>query len=277
MIILDRREYDEIAKEVPKYGLESRITELAIGDCQFSGNGEDGWCTVGCERKKLGDLVQSMKYRRLSGDQLMKLREAYDYIFLFVEGLWRPNFSGDIETSSNNGKFWYTYRHGGRNGKTVNYRQLVNYLTTLELKLSTRSNEAQKIIVRRTYDMSHTAAQYVALWHWFNDKTWAEHTSHEQLFAPAPIMKKDGGGHKAGYINQEELFRRKYGEEGLVCWKMLAQLKGIDTVKARRLTEHFLTIQHAANASEKEWQKVEGVGPVLAGNAIKMIRGVVKV
>ena len=154
------------------------------------GEGEDGkprTVTIGCERKRLGlekgrlstDLIQSMQDRRLSGLQLACMSAAYDYVYLFIEGMWRADAMGEIEVSED-GKWWRPLK------QRVSHRQVMSYLTTLELKGHT--TVGNRFAIRRTNNMKETASQYTDLWAWWQ-KPWAQHTSHQQMYAPAPDMQ----------------------------------------------------------------------------------------
>lgn len=284
MIVIDSREKPGIVDELKRYDVPVQEQMLEFGDCVFEGmgEGEDGKpcsVTVGCERKRLGiekgrtstDLINSMRDRRLSGVQLNGMAKAFDFVYLFIEGMWRASGTGDIEVSEE-GKWWRPLYHQTGSHITgkhpISHRQVMSYVTTLELKgVTTVGN---RFVIRRTLNMKETASQYVDLWHWFQ-KPWAEHTSHQQMYAPGPEMQQQRGG-KVSFIDPVEMFRKEYGEQAVVCWRMAAQLPGVDTVRARSLAIHFRTAERMCSAGPAEWQRILGIGKVTAEGAARVLR-----
>jgi ERCC4-type nuclease len=245
MLVIDDREYGMLA-ETKRYSIPATEQRLDFGDCMFEGYGENGHCLVGVERKKLQDLINSMRDRRLAGLQLAGMHRAYDYSFLVAEGIWRRGQNGEIEELR--GRDWRTF-YTGRT--PVMYRQLMSFLTTLELKGG--------VMLRRAERPTDTAGVYADLWHWFNDKEWREHTSHDQIYAAISPPQRSG---KVGFSSKEPS----------VLWKMAAQLPGIDR-RAEAVADHFKSVLAMASADEKEWRKVPGVGKIIAQSAVAVIRG----
>jgi len=273
VIIVDSRERG-IADELKRFDIPSTSALLDSGDALFEGQGEDQdgkpkLVTVGIERKRLGlergclstDLISSMQDRRLSGFQLNKMAQVFDHVYLFVEGMWRATAMGDIEVSED-GRWWRPLK------QRVSHRQVMSYITTLELK--GRTSVGNRFVVRRTLNVKETAAQFCDLYAWFNAKPWAEHTSHQQLYAPSPVMERTGN--KVGFVDQEEVFKREFGAPALMCWRMAAQLPGIDSKRAIELAKHFRTPQRMCCAGPKEWQRVFGIGPRIAEAAARVLR-----
>src|SRR5580692_10605470 len=256
MLLIDRRERNSLDKEISRLGVEVETTELEFGDCSFTGNGEAGPCVVGCERKRLTDLVNSMKNRRLSGHQLRGMWTAYDYCFLFAESVFRPGPGGEIEELV--GRDWRP-AYGSGAGSAISYRQLTSYLTSLEL--------CGNVIVRRTGSVRETAAQMAALWHWFNDKSWSQHHAHDQVYSKVPGVKK---GHGSGWAEPHE-HSREWGrgrsavlpngeaDHPSTLWLMAAQLPGIDR-RAEKVAAYFRTVRAMANADETDWEGIDGIG-----------------
>ena len=90
MILIDRRENNGILQLVQRLDVDAMETELEYGDCCFSGSGPDGQCVVGIERKRIDDLINSMKDRGCPGIRSRGMSKAYDFMFLVVETVWRP-------------------------------------------------------------------------------------------------------------------------------------------------------------------------------------------
>lgn len=259
MIFLDRREPEELASAIRRLGVEvvwgAHVT-FEAGDIVFEGNGERGpGAMVGVERKKLGDVIESMKNRRLSGRQLREMHKLYDYSYLLTEGLWRPGSSGEIEhwawakkrvpgTGPGTGKLtkWFrkqewTAYYGRQDEKSVNYRHLAGYLHSLALR--SRSPQGEPLRWIRTASLDETAAQIVSLYNGFTKKSWHEHHAHDQLYDGLP-PKRHGGewaeehGHDVDGRGRWEL------ENPNTAWRWAAQLPGIAR-KGQELAKYFGT------------------------------------
>lgn len=273
MLIIDRREQG-IVELLSRFDVPVSIAELEYGDALFTGNGPKGECTVAVERKRLSDLINSMTKKRLSGHQLRGCWKAYDFVFVFAEGIWRPGPGGEIQIQ----KFDYRTRKrdwgafftsdNREESRGISYRQLMSYLTTLEL----RGN----VVVRRTASDIETAVQYATLWHWFNDKMWAEHTAHDQLYTGAPV-KGHGGNWAEDHGHNNEFGKGRAGSIAVeddnpsTLWRMASQLPGIDR-RAYQVAKHFRTVEAMVLATEKEWREIEGIGPKIAAAVVRALR-----
>lgn len=283
MILIDRRENNDILKLVRHLDVEAEETELEFGDCCFLGSGPNGECTVGVERKRIDDLINSMKDRRLSGHQLRGMFATYDFNFLIIESLWRPGSSDCIEVYLGGGWKPLFRRYGDR--RAVSYQQVMNYLTTLELKGG--------VIIRRSASPQETAVQYVSLWKWFQ-KPWEDHQSHDQVYTNTPakghgsnwagLHTHDGKG--AGRVGSSPVLNGNGNPSTLLRSAM--QLPGVDK-RARMVEEYFGTLQsmtlaglppslykmvkdwYAANpgAAEKAWENLPGIGEKTAAAIVR--------
>ena len=276
-LFIDRRERD-LYPVVCKFDVEVVLTELEFGDCMFEGLGPgpgQEQVLVGIERKKLSDLVNSMKERRLSGWQLRGMSRAYDYRVLVTEGQWRPGPAGELEEwryDPRTKKFgWCTFYKSGAAGDraAVSYAQLLGYLTGLEL----RGN----VVWRRTRDIVETAAQYVALYRNFQ-VPWESHHSHEQVYTGGGVMPVKGHGSGWAEEHEHDLAYGKYGRGRVTCvqqdpstlWRMAAQLPGVDR-RAEAVSRHFKTVKAMAEAGVEEWMEVEGIGKKTAAAVVRAI------
>jgi len=239
----------ELAPLFLPYGIQARLTELEFGDIAFEGNGPMGRCAVCIERKRIEELVAAIESRRLSGHQLPGMADQYDYVYLIVEGLWRPADNGLLQVGIGGfdgcsgvfGGRWLPARGG------LLYRAVDNYLSTLELKAG--------VIFRRTLSPVETVAVVVDLWRWWQEKEWDQHVSHIAVYAPAGIGR-----------GRPQLARRDVS----LAEKWAMQLPGVDA-KAREVAEHFGSAVVMAQASEGEWREIKGIGPVTAKKVVREI------
>jgi ERCC4-type nuclease len=173
------------------------------------------------------------------------MAETYDYGYLIVEGIWRPGEEGQLQTG------WGTLDTGPtfggrwgyqRGGAVLHYRAVDNYLSTLELHAG--------IIYRRTLSATETVFTIVDLYRWWNEKQWAEHSSHLAVYAPA---EPRATGRRLHLAKREVSLAEK--------WAM--QLPGIDA-KAQQVAAHFGSARALALATEAEWTAIKGIGKLTA-------------
>ncbi len=251
MILLDDRVG---SKELMRYFLPFDVrvesTRLEFGDACWAGSGPHGDCMIGLERKRIRDLVNSIRDRRLSGHQLPGLMESYEFVYLIVEGFYRPGLHGELEEGRGGGM----WRPLG-----PMYREIDNHLSTLELKCG--------VIVRRTATPTETAAVIVDLYKWWTEKSWDQHRSHHQIHSITP--QSLAHGRKLSFIAPEQEIRRKYGPKAVDVWHMAAQLDGLDT-KAELVAAHFRTPRKMMEATISDWLQIPGIGPVLAARYMEV-------
>ena len=210
------------------------LTSLEFGDCMFYGNGRDGEVEIGIERKRIGDLVNSIMTGRLSGHQLPGLISHYYRVYIIVEGILRE------DPVTKELQIWITgnkWGHMDRGGRKFALRDVWNYLSTLEIMTG--------VIVRQTRNAGDTARHIEYLKHWW-DKPWDQHHGHLQLHKlTSPTV----------YLEKPSLLRR-----------IASELPGIGWARARAVDENFGTVKAMVEASEKDWIKIEGIGKVIAKN-----------
>src|SRR3989344_3090145 len=85
-VIIDHREHKNIKRELIKEGLELDIKQLDIADFIIQTKDLNNKIqTVGIERKKINDLLNSIIVRRLL-NQLIVLKQNFDIPLLIIEG-----------------------------------------------------------------------------------------------------------------------------------------------------------------------------------------------
>lgn len=164
---------------------------LAAADIAWWGNGVDykGDETpvmIGAERKILTDMIASMRSNRLSGFQLGRLLDNYKWVYLILEGIWRPGPSGEIQVKIWNYKLkklaWGPLLVGH---SPILFRELDHYLATLEHRVG--------VEVVRTADKEETAAWVVSRYKWWQE-SWYRHDSFEAIYAPYEDQRKGRRG-----------------------------------------------------------------------------------
>lgn len=236
LLIDDRGHNPPLIPYFKPFGVEVESTIMDSSDIFFVGNGPSGNVNVGIERKRIADLVNSIRSERLTGFQLDGLLE-YDLPALIVEGICRPGRGGELETLQGSG---FRPLYTGR--QMMLYREISNLLVTLQLVCGVQ--------VIRTGGAEETAAFVSGLYQWFQ-KDWDQHKAHKGIYAPVAENPKLGGNGKV------RLFTKR-PKPSLVV-KMASQLPGVDQ-KAWLVGERFKTPLEMVVASEVEWREIEGIG-----------------
>ena len=147
--------------------VELSRSELPAGDMCFEGNGPDGVFMVGVERKRLSDMMTSIRDERLSGHQIIELQNMYKRYYLIIEGIYRENPTDGILEVPRNGK-WVPMTLGSQ---TFMASRLERFVNTLE--------EFTGIRPRWSNGPMATASIVLNLWHTWNDKEYHEHHAHQ--------------------------------------------------------------------------------------------------
>jgi ERCC4-type nuclease len=124
------------------------------------------------------------------------------------------------------------------------YRELDNYLTTLELKAGMRW--------RRTTNKVETAQAVVDLYRWWTHKDWEQHRSHLAFNTSRDFAA----------FRKPPLVARMAKELELVGWD-----------RAHKVAQAFDTPAAMALADVKEWQAVDGIGKKMATKIVAALRG----
>ena len=240
ILVDDRPGAVELQPLIEAAHVKTQLRRLDFADFCFEGNGPRGLAMIGIERKRLRDAISSMRTGRFQGHQLLGMLKNYDYSYLYVEGIFHANPQTGILEEACPGA-WRPVMLG-RQGFT--FRELDNWLTSLERKAG--------LVVRRTDIDRDTAISVVNLWHWWNDKEWAEHRGHLALNVAA----------ESGWVVKPGLARR-----------VAAQLPGIGWEKSGAVIGRFRSVQDMANADERQWTEVPGVGKTLSARFVRLMRG----
>jgi len=189
-LLIDDREDARLFQELSRFtipvhslrleSVNAQGQNVSHGDAMFAGHGPDGQVQIGFERKKLDDLVQCLKDRRLSR-QLRDMRETceYDRIYVVVEGLWKPSQNGMIEVMNGGGMWRAMY---ARDGSGITYEQIDGFLQSIA---------ESGVQVVRTATTQETAAFYVSRYRWWQ-KPYNQHSSMDGIYSTDPENQKRG-------------------------------------------------------------------------------------
>jgi ERCC4-type nuclease len=240
MILVDNRIGSvELA---PLLNSKHTLCRLDYGDFTWVGNGPEGAVNVGVERKTLNDLLNSMVSGRLSGHQLIGLSQNYDWVYLLVEGIWKPEQKTGI-LQKMVGKKWVDASPKAERGKRYMAREIYNFLNTLSIICGVR--------VITTDNQWESAKWLDATCGWWQKK-WGAHTSHLQFHEPpvyAQLVKPN------------------------VVTRVASQLQGVGWDKARKIGERFKRVDLLVHSSVSELAEIDGIGKKTAESILQQLRG----
>lgn len=224
ILVDDRVGSKDLVKPLKAAGLPAEKMRLDYADVAFNGRGpENSTLGIGIELKTLGDMVGSIRSGRFAGHQLPGLRDAYDRVWLMVEGLWRTDEQGLV----------CSYQ-GPRRG----WRPIPGRITGNEFEKHLYSFElCGGVHVRHTIDRAGTVRALATLYRWWTDKPFESHSSHLAVHdAPTLVAVSD--------------FRA-----AVMKWP------GIGMKASIAVEAHFKSsIRRAANASVDEWASIQTIG-----------------
>ncbi len=239
MIYIDDREG---SKELEPLIAESMVVRLEYGDACITGWGPEGEVDVGIERKRIGDLVNSISTGRLSGHQVPGMLEMYYRSYLIVEGWWKEN-ACDGELLVRRGKNWGKLDRGGRR---FSAQGIWNYLNSIEMMGG--------VIVRQTRDIRDTAYLIKTIHTWWQ-KPWDGHSAHLQMHKQGPTTAGMG-------IKRPTLLRR-----------IAAELPGIGWLRSISVEREFGTVENLMLANVDDLLRIEGIGKVTAKAVYEALHG----
>lgn len=240
MIIDYRTGSGDLVQYIPK--TIATLGTLQFGDASILGQGPQGRpVPVGAEIKKLSDVLQCIQDGRFAGHQLPGLLNSYEVVYLVVEGIWRsdPN-SGILETWKNKG---WTPAVIGRE------KFMADSLMAWEITMESRAG----VRIRHTSSRRETAQFLVTLDRWWQ-KEWDSHKSHLAFDrTPGPL--------EPIHLVKPSVLRR-----------VAKELPGLGWQKTLAVAGKFKTIGEMVNADVSEWQKIEGIGRVMAERIVRVIK-----
>jgi len=237
MILVDDRTGS--AELAPLLHSPTIVCRLPFSDFSWSGNGPEGPVSIGVERKRIHDFLSSMISGRLSGHQLIGLTREYDWVYLVVEGVWRPDRRNGTLVVPGHGGGWRPLSHGSRRFMA---RDVYRFLNSLVVCCG--------VITVSTSNDWETARWLDACHGWW-EKSWDRHSSHLQFQAT-----------EYAQLSKPSLVAR-----------VAAQLDGIGWTKARVVSSAFPSLPDLMHASVDDLMELDGVGPVLAKSIWEQLHG----
>ena len=248
MILVDERVGSrEQLQTLRSLGVDAELGGRLDADFQFDGFGPHGSVLIGLERKTIQDLLNSMRDKRLAGQQLGGMLNCYDICYIVVEGIWRRGRgTGLVEVLNGS---WRPSRGNHR------YAEVDRFLCSLE--------ELAGLRIRRTADEEESCAAIADLYLWWQ-KPYEEHKSLRVAYAPAPKAARKG--------HRPQMFRS--APTLLETW--VNALPGIVDGRAIEIAKNFVSPRDLANADLDRWLAIKGqrIGKKSAQKILEAIEGV---
>lgn len=230
--------------------LEGRVSllfkQMDYADAAFDGFGPKGPVRVGVEIKKLDDILGSLTDERFTGHQLPGLLADYQVVYLLIEGTWRQGVQGQIQQLKLI-KFIGGEKQQWCDARTrLTWSAFSRWRQTLTWKCG--------VHFAYTNNRTETAQLLIDLAAWWA-KPWSKHKAH-QAFDPQV------------HLNPRRLLLVKPGMVG----RMIKELPGIGFEKHRAVVRHFGTVYNAVTAPQAEWEKIQGIGKLMAERIFKALR-----
>ena len=228
---------NEIIEPLRKIGIDVDATILDAGDISFAGNGPDGDMLIGVEYKKLGDLIQSMRNGRFA-DQLRAMKQHYQISWLLIEGGikgYHPRSPVFIRTGGKR-----PFKVPGN----VSYHEIVSWCMTMCMQGG--------VLVWRTDSHEETVAWLRSLYLWWTTKEYHDHTAMLDFYQPPPIGSNPFTG-------------------PTLCQKVAVALPRVGAKKAIRASKYFRSVSAMVNATEGQWQEIDGFGKKDSATIVKAI------
>lgn len=243
MIFIDDREevHKQQSKRIAHY-IQSphKIQRMEYADIAFSGNGPNGPTTIGIERKRFRDMIDSMASGRLTGHQFLGLMNSYDQVYILIEGLFKIGKDGHLRRPKGNS--WVVVQVGNR---PISAKYLYNYLNELFIMCH--------VGFTFTTSIMNSAFWIDGLYSWWQKK-WDSHSALNQFYSPPPPAR-------AFFRPPKELVR------------MIKEIEGVGWDRAKAIGRKYSSMKKLCEAKVEDLTKIEGIGKKLAGRILSSLRG----
>lgn len=254
IIIDDRTGSKEFKRLLTRAGATCKVRRLPFGDFKIIGNGPNGRCRVGVERKTISEIVSAIGDSRFVGHQLPGLlgnrpdgRRRFDYVFIVVEGdRYIDPRTGLLNPDA--------LRHLPRRGHL--YRTVQKFELTLMLKAGVR--------VIYTRNKTHTTEFLCALNEWF-DAAWGSHKSAYRVEETAP---------DAAILADRTMKRKVANQLTGLAWKRTVKADAyFPSIVAMAVGDPAFTVTpERAKLAVRHWQRALGIksGTKIATNIVRV-------
>ena len=228
-------------------GVDADLGHLDFGDYAFAGNGPGGTTVmVGVELKTTRDIINSLRSNRLMGHQVPGMVGTdgnpgmYDRSWLVTEGIWREDRDGNFECYLGS---WQTFSSGS---KKIQLSDLESWI------LSTV--QAGGLSYWHSALQTDTARFIRNLHHYWVDKAYEEHRSHQVIYHAPP---------------DRALF-----QEPTAFIQMVSCIPKVGWTRAEAIEKAVLNFETLMSMTAKDLQEIEGVGKIIADIIWRTLHGI---
>lgn len=241
MILVDDRAG---SRDLMRYAPLNEIGELCrldSADVCFHGNGPQGGVLVGVEVKSVWDLLSSANTGRLQATQLPAMLREYDVSWLLYYGEYRPSPRDHGLQVMRKGK-WTSFVLGKR---AVPY----GYLEALLIDIT-----ALGVRIKQVRDAREASAWLGVAFRWWS-KPWTQHRGMRTFDNSREVSLMPG-------MSDDTLLRAR----------VAAQLPAVGFERAVAAATHFGSVREMVTAEVREWEKVPGIGRVIAKAIVEAVK-----
>ena len=243
-------------------GLPVSLVRIDFGDVTFLGMGpEQAPVSVGIEVKTIHDVLKCIADGRFAGHQLPGLVQAYDQVWLLVEGTWRGNAkTGLLEYRHSKGQ-WRECSVGTRRFMCTD---LLTWLFTITIKGGAR--------FARVSDWGEATAWLSSLYSWWTMKGWEGHKSHLAFHdgtRHGTPFKRDRAAMMVASLADKALLQRP-----TTVRMVSAQLPSVGWTKSAAIAKRYRTVEELVMAQPEDLQELDGIGPTIAKGIYESLRSV---
>lgn len=220
-------------------------------DVLICGNGPDGPILIAVEVKSVRDLIASADTGRLQADngQLQAMLADYQQSWLLWYGAIRCGDDGNLEEPGGRGEngrcLWKPFT---KNASPTGRPLSCEFLDAMLFAVASMGVHVAHVGTERQ------AARWLASLYRYWSKPYAEH-KFTHTFKDVSRFPKAIPGVTAEQRDRAAVVVDRY--------------PGLGYQRALAAAKHFPSVQAMANADEKEWVKVPGIGKVIAASVVK--------
>lgn len=247
---------------------------LSSADIAFSGIGPgESSCLTGIEMKRVDDLITSRQTGRLQDTQVAKMITEYDECWLLTYGRYRcdPTDHCTLQVEKQWGgkpPVWCRVqargcrgrgkKDNGNSGTGQSTRYLsFSYVESFLVSLG-------DIGIRHHHcDDLQQCAEWVYFLYSKRQQSWARQHRNLRAFdvsAPAPTTTRASLRDSLHELGEHHAL----DEKTRIRAGILKELPGVGYEKSIQAARHFPSTRAAINATKDEWEKVPGIGKVIA-------------
>lgn len=266
-MLIDRRAGSENLMRYEPVKTRGQLCTLDSGDVCILGNGPDNEpYLVGVEMKSIWDMVSSMNTGRLQGTQIPAMLDYYRIPWLLIYGPYKPGPQGELLIPARGGRPRVKETNSGIKLRTTQQTIKGGGITWRPLVLGRRpvpygylenflfDVAAVGFNIKHVYDEREAAVWLGWLENWWS-KPWSKHR-----------------GMRALDRSRELSLMPEMDEDTHQRARIAAQLPGVGYERAVAAARYFTSVRAMINADAGEWEKVDGIGRVIARTVERTVK-----